>query len=264
VPLPDYYPVPVKHTFIQFDDLREPWQFLPKSTTAPAEYHRGQLLPTASRTVSTQTQSTLISSPNAGHTTNSSCYTTQPAMTFYATQNQIEKAETDSTYSGSAQDEELIPEEEEQPLQEGQLQYTRNKTGVMWAPGSKRLGKHSAEHQVVSGRFELNVCGQTVGYLLMIRPARTQNRKGVLRAAFKNTQQRQIQLKCLDDLEGLTKTPVQVTFTVGTEQRRMTYDFQSPICELPGGQGLWDLPAAKRGEKPIVIKVDISAAPSRW
>merc|ERR1712118_387875 len=105
------------------------------------------------------------------------------------------------------------------------------KTWVMWAPGSKRLGKHSAEHQVVSGRFELNVCGQTVGYLLMIRPARTQNRKGVLRAAFKNTQQRQIQLKCLDDLEG---------------------------------QGLWDLPAAKRGEKPIVIKVDISAAPSRW
>jgi hypothetical protein len=184
-------------------------------------------------------------------------------MSFYETRNQTEKSDTDSTYSGSVPDE-PIPEAEEELMHEGQLRHTSDKRGVIWAPESKRFGKHSAEHQVVSSRFELNVCGQNVGFLLMIRPAKTQNRKGVLRAAFKNTQQRQIQLKCVDEVEGLSKIPVQVTFAVGAEQRRLTYDFQSPICELPGSQGLWDLPSPKRGEKPIVIKVSMSAAPSRW
>jgi hypothetical protein len=62
----------------------------------------------------------------------------------------------------------------------------------------------------------------------------------------------------------LSHSSVQVTFTVGTEQRRVTYDFQSPVCEPAGTQGLWELPAPKRGGKPAVIKVNFSAAPSRW
>eukprot|EP00746_Dinoflagellata_sp_MGD_P165533 gnl/MRDRNA2_/MRDRNA2_94860_c0_seq1.p1 gnl/MRDRNA2_/MRDRNA2_94860_c0~~gnl/MRDRNA2_/MRDRNA2_94860_c0_seq1.p1 ORF type:complete len:296 (-),score=49.72 gnl/MRDRNA2_/MRDRNA2_94860_c0_seq1:159-953(-) len=259
VPLPHYFP-PVRNTFIQFDNL--PWPLLEKSTTAPPGYP--QLPRTASRTISTQTQSSVSSTPNDGRI-NDSFFTTQLSMSFYSKGNhseKSEKSETDST--GSAFEDDTSPDEEEQSVQEGQLRYTKDESGVIWVPESKRFGKHSAEHQVVSSRFELNVCGQSVGFLLMIRPAKTQNRKGVLRAAFKNTQQRQIQLKCLDEVESLFKIPVQVTFTVGSEQRRLTYDFQSPICELPGGQGLWDLPAPKRGEKPIVIKVNISAAPSRW
>jgi len=171
------------------------------------------------------------------------------------------KSETDSE---PPLDDDSLPEEEEQPLQEGQLRVTEDRCGVQWCPDSKRLGRQSAEHQVVSSRFELQVCGQSVGFLLMIRPARTQNRRGVVRAAFKNTQQRQIQLKCLDDIEGLPGTSVQVTFAVGTEQRQVAYDFLSPVCEPAGGQGLWDLPAAKRGEKPVIIKVSFSVAPSRW
>merc|ERR1712224_272385 len=176
---------------------------------------------------------------------------------FYASQNHTVKSETDSEpRSDPALDEDPIREEDEEPLQEGQLRVTEDRCGVQWAPESKRLGRQSAEHQVVSSRFELQVCRQSVGFLLMIRPARTQNRRGVMRAAFKNTQQRQIQLKCLDDIDSSSKTLVHVTFTVGMEQRQVKYDFQSPVCEPLAGESLWDLPA-KRGQKPIVIKVSM-------
>lgn len=261
---PMYIPVqdiPVKNTFIQFDSLPELRSLLlPKSTTAPPEYHPGHLLRAASRTVSTQTQSTSANTPTAGYIESSSFYAAQnSAGPFYASQNQTAKSETDSE---PAQSEDPIPEEE-QPLQENQIRVASDHCGVEWAPGSKKLGRYSAEHQVVSSRFELHVCGRSVGFLLMIRPARTQNRRGVMRAAFKNTQKRQIQMKCLDDMEGLPNTPVQVTFTVGTEQRMMTYDFQSPVCEPTGDQGLWDLNVPKDAD-PVCIKVRISAAPSRW
>lgn len=262
---PMYIPVrhiPVKNTFIQFDSLPELRSLLlPKSTTAPPEYHPGHLLRAASRTISTQTQSTCANTPTAGCTKSSSFYATQnSAGPFDATQDQTAKSETDSE---PAQNEDPMPDEE-QPLQENQIRVTIDHCGVQWAPESKKLGRRSAEHQIVSSRFELHVCGRSVGFLLMIRPARTQNRRGVMRAAFKNTQRRQIQLKCLDDMEGLSNTPVQVTFTVGTEQRVMTYDFQSPVCEPTGDQGLWDLDAPKGAENPVCIKVSISAAPSRW
>lgn len=259
-----YVPLPVKNTFIQFDSVQEPLLLLPKSTTAPAEYHPAQLRQVVSRTVSTQTHSTPTSIFTAGCSNNSpSCSIHNKTRTgsFYAVQKQTAKSETDSE---PALDDTSIPEDEEEPLQEGQLRVTSDRCGVQWAPDSKRLGRHSTEHQVVSSRFELQVCGQSLGFLLMIRPARTQNRRGVVRAAFKNTQQRQIQLKCLDDLEGLQDTCVLVNFTVGTEQRCLTYDFQSPVCEPAGDSGLWTLPSPKGGEKPVVIKVSISAAPSRW
>lgn len=249
-----YVPLPVKNTFIQFDSLIEPLSLLPKATTAPAEYRPGQFLRSASRTISTQTST---NSPMATFTKNSSLF----AGSFYASQNQAGKSETDSE-PGLFED--PIPECDEQPLQEGQLRVTADRCQVQWLPETKRLGRHSAEHQIVSSRFELQICGEVVGFLLMIRPARTQNRRGTMRAAFKNTQHRQIQLKCLDDLESLPKNSVQVTFTVGLEQRRVTYDFQQPVCEPNGAQGLWELPVPRRGEKPVVIKVSISAAQSRW
>jgi len=256
---PMYVQLPVKNTFIHYTNLAEPPMFvLPKSTTAPAEYHASQLQRHPSRTVSTQTPGTQESSPTEHRANRESFYEFQNRTgSFYGAQGQ------ESTDSEPTLDEEPIPDEEP-PLQEGQLRVTSDRCGVQWAPDRKRLGRYSAEHQVLSSRFELQICGRSIVFLLMIRPSRTQNRRGVVRAAFKNTQQRQIQLKCLDELEGLPKIPVQVTFTIGTEQRQVAYDFQTPVCEPVGSQSLWDLPDPKRGEKPVVIAVTIAAGPSRW
>lgn len=147
-------------------------------------------------------------------------------------------------------------------LQEGELRVFDNDSAVAWVPEQKRLGRQSADHQVISPRFTLRIAGRNVMFLMMLQPARTQNRRGIVRAAFKNTQQRQVQLKCLEDLESFDGVSVQVTFTVGSEQRKVMYDFQQTVCEPMGNKNLWDI-MPKRGEM-LAIEVRVAAGPARW
>merc|ERR1719316_2253102 len=129
---PMYIALPIKNTFIQFDGILEPLPLLPKCTTAPAEYRPAHLWRKASRTASTastQTESTPTNTLIAGRTR-------KGTRSFYETQNQTVKSETDSE---PAPEEEPIPEGEEiQGLQEGQLRVMNDCCGVQWAPDSKR------------------------------------------------------------------------------------------------------------------------------
>jgi len=188
---------------------------------------------------------------------------------FYAAEAQPQTPSTQSRQTSEA-DSESTPDDEScpetsTPLLEGQLRVNDDGCAVEWAPDQKKLSRQSAEHQIISSRFGLRAAGREVQFMLMINPHRTQNRRGIVRAAFKNTQQRRVQLKCLEDLEALGEAaPVQVTFSVGHEQRCVTYDFKQTICEPVGSQAMWELPVPKRGEPPLVIRISFAAGPSRW
>lgn len=260
--------VTVKNTFIDGwgSPVSTPVSGLQKSTTSPPVYfgQRQNLQRAASRKDS-QLEQVLEDEEEV----------TVPVKKkggFYETKT-LDGKTSNGSKSGPPEDEE---EQEPAPeydafenlpvLSAGMLRVADDKCTVCWAPKSDQLSRQSAEHQVISPSFALSIAEKQVNFKLMIRPAKTQNRRGVMRAAFKNTQYRQVQLKCLDDPESLLGSSVEATFQVispsGVDQRVTSYDFQTAICEPTAGDANWEMrpPKAKSGEKPLVIAVRLTSA----
>eukprot|EP00746_Dinoflagellata_sp_MGD_P087317 gnl/MRDRNA2_/MRDRNA2_34646_c0_seq1.p1 gnl/MRDRNA2_/MRDRNA2_34646_c0~~gnl/MRDRNA2_/MRDRNA2_34646_c0_seq1.p1 ORF type:complete len:866 (+),score=148.25 gnl/MRDRNA2_/MRDRNA2_34646_c0_seq1:85-2598(+) len=246
----------IKNTFIDFSPVSTPvTSGLQKSTTSPPQYFGLE------KQISRK---------------DSQCYTlyeddeenaaAKKKAGFYETKSKKSKS------TPVVEDDEKEDAPEYDPLDNlpavsaGALRVADDKYTVAWAPRSEQLSRQSAEHQVISPSFTFEVDGKQVNFKLMIRPSTSQNRRGVMRAAFKNTQYRQLQLKCLDDPESMAGTRVDVTFQVisahGVDQRAASFDFRSAICEPNAGENNWEMrpPKAKSGEKPLVIAVRLTAA----